>query len=373
LTNSGEVIQGYGIIGNGGLSFINDLAGTVRANVPGQTLQLNATGTVTNNGTFQGDNSTLSLISDPSNLAGNTLTGGTWTATNGGIVSFEGASNAIVTNDATLVLDGLGSEIQTRTGVGSTYQQVEQTLVTNNGTLVVTSNRNYSAANGMANNGMIELGGGTFTAPSLTNGPGASLTGFGTFSPTGGVTVANGALVSPGSAVIGQQIATLSFGTPLIMGVGGTMVFDLKNAPSAVAGTDYDTVDVTGALSVSSTPGSPFVIELRSINPTTGIPGLASFNPMQAYSWTLVSAGSISGFNAADFSFNTSAFQNPLNGGTFLVGETGNSLTLNFTPVPEPGTWLLMLGGLGAAALSISRRRSRWPGKNTPACARRAS
>jgi fibronectin-binding autotransporter adhesin len=184
------------------------------------------------------------------------------------------------------------------------------------------------------------------------------LSGFGMFSPTGGVTIANGAMVSPGSAVIGQQIATLSFGTPLNLGVGGTMAFDLKNAPSAVAGTDYDTVVVTGALTVSSSAGSPFIIELRSINPSTGIPGLANFNPMQAYSWTLVSAGSISGFNSADFSFNTSAFQNPLNGGTFLVGEVGSTLTLNFTPVPEPGTWALMLGGLGAVALSICRRRS---------------
>jgi hypothetical protein len=41
-----------------------------------------------------------------------------------------------------------------------------------------------------------------------------------------------------------------------------------------------------------------------------------------------------------------------------VVGEIGNTLTLDFTPVPEPGTWTLMLGGLGALAAAWRRRRS---------------
>jgi PEP-CTERM motif-containing protein len=359
LTNSGDVIEGYGIIGNGGLTLFNSLAGIIDANAPGQTLQINASGTVTNNGTFEGDQGILSLVSEPSNLSGNTLTGGTWIAADGGTVSFESTSNAIVVNDATLILDGPGSEIQTKTGAGNTYQQLEQTLTTNDGTLEVTSNRNFAASNGLSNSGLIQLGGGTLTAPSLANNPGGTLAGFGTFSPTGGVSIASGSQVSPGSAVTGQWIATLSFGTPLNLGAGGAYAFDLKNAPSAVAGTDYDTVNVSGALSVSATPGSPFSIDLRSVNPGTGNLGLANFNSTQSYSWTLVSAGSISGFNSADFSINTSAFQNSLNGGSLLVGENGNSLTLNFTPVPEPGTWSLMILGVGALSVAISRRSQR--------------
>jgi hypothetical protein len=366
LTNAGDVIEGYGIIGSGGLSLLNDLAGTILANVPGQTLQMSTAGTIANNGTFEGDGGILSLTSDPSNLAGGTLTGGTWAASNGGTLSFVSTASAIVVNDATLILDGAGSVIQTKTGAGNSYQQVEQTLTTNDGALEVTSNRNFTASNGLANNGLIQLGGGTLTAPSLTNNPGATLAGYGTFSPTGGVAVANGAQLSPGSSVAGQRIATLSFGTPLNFGTGGIFVFDLKNAPSAVAGTDYDTVNVSGALSVSATPGSPFAIDLRSINPVSGNLGLANFNSLQAYSWTLVSAGSISGFNTANFSIDTSAFQNSLNGGSFLVGESGNLLTLNFTPVPEPSTWVLMLGGAGSIAASI-RRRFRRVTRDVPA------
>jgi len=357
LTNVDNTIEGYGTIGNGGLSFLNDVAGLLLANVPMQSLQLNASGTATNLGTFQADDSTLSLTSSLTNFAVNTLTGGTWEASNGGTLSFDSPANAIDTNAATLVLNGPGSSIQTKTGAGGTYQQVEQTLTTNDGTLEVIGNRNFSGSNGLINNGVVQLGGGTLTAPSLTSNPGSVLSGFGTFSPAGGTTIGNGAEVSPGSAAAGQRIATLSFGTPLTFGPAGVYAFDLKNAPGAMAGTDYDTVSVSGVLSVTSTPGSPFSIAVESIDPASGNPGLANFNPAQPYSWTLVSAGSISGFNPADFSFNTSAFQNSLGGGSFSMGQLGNSLTLNFVPVPEPGTWALLLAGVAVVAIGARVRK----------------
>ena len=108
---------------------------------------------------------------------------------------------------------------------------------------------------------------------------------------------------------------------------------------------------------MTSTPGSPFSIAVESIDPASGNPGLANFNPAQPYSWTLVSAGSISGFNPADFSFNTSAFQNSLGGGSFSMGQLGNSLTLNFVPVPEPGTWALLLAGVAVVAIGARVRK----------------
>jgi hypothetical protein len=53
LTNVDNTIQGAGVIGNGGLTMINGPAGKILANVPGQTLVINGSGGVTNNGTMQ--------------------------------------------------------------------------------------------------------------------------------------------------------------------------------------------------------------------------------------------------------------------------------------------------------------------------------
>jgi len=43
--------------------------------------------------------------------------------------------------------------------------------------------------------------------------------------------------------------------------------------------------------------------------------------------------------------------------GSFSVGAIGNSLVVNFTPVPEPTTYVLMLAGLGVTVLGYRRRR----------------
>jgi hypothetical protein len=80
-----------------------------------------------------------------------------------------------------------------------------------------------------------------------------------------------------------------------------------------------------------------------------------------SYTWTLASASSgITGFNATNFILNiganngTNGFSNELNGGAFSISQSGNSLLLNFTAVPEPGTCLL--GGIGILAM-LRRRR----------------
>ena len=104
LTNVDNTIQGYGVIGNGGLKLINSTAGTILANAAGKTLLINGTGGLTNNGKMQVDGgSTMEVVGNLPN--------------NGKIVlgaSLAGAGHLIETgnytqtNNATL-LDTIGS------------------------------------------------------------------------------------------------------------------------------------------------------------------------------------------------------------------------------------------------------------------------
>jgi hypothetical protein len=321
--------------------------------------------TFTNTGTVAMDSPGYAYVGSTTgtltNLSSNALNGGTWIARDGSSVYLQETGSPIATNNATIVLDGANSNLFTLTGASSTYQSVDQTLTTNNGTLEVLSGRNFgtsSAHNPIANSGTIELGGGTFFSTTLANAPGSALTGSGTFNTaTGGVTIGNGVLLSPGSGASGGFTGTLAFNTTLTLGSGGSTTFDLVNASPATAGTDYDTTNVTGALTVSATSLAPFTVSLASINPGTGAPGLASFDPTQSYQWNLFSAGSISGFSASDFTLNWSSFDNSLGTGHFFVAENGNDITLNFSPVPEPSTWALMACGAAALGLLALRRR----------------
>lgn len=252
--------------------------------------------------------------------------------------------------------------IKTGTGI----QQLAGTSTYGGGTTV--------SAGALVASGSASLGTGTVSVQSgaelevsnsatLTNAlslaPGSTVGGTGAFAPASGVAIANGSIVRPGHTLSDyaseQFVGTLSFSS-VTLGGGGIYDFDIQNA-GGVAGTNYSTLNVSGALTLSATQGSPFQITLTSINPSTGTPGPATFDPTLAYSWTLVSAGSITGFDPTAFTFNTSGFQNPLGTGNFFVSENGNALDLNFTPVPEPSTWVLML--TGAAALGARLRRSK--------------
>jgi hypothetical protein len=370
ILNQGAINLGSGgssFYGNGsGFSFIN--SGTL--DEAGGTLYVGnyANDSFTNQpgGTVEINGGVLYMgygLSTVSNLASSTLTGGTWIAAGGGTLSFEGTTPIDTIGAGTTVeLNGAGSVIRTKSGVGPSYQTIEQTLVTNDGTLDVFSGRNFASTSaGITNNGTIQLGGGgIFTASSLANGPGSSLSGYGTFAPTGGTTVGSGVLVSPGIANPNSYVATLSFSTPLTLGGGGSGTFDVENA-SGTAGTGYDTIAVAGALTITATSGSPFTINLESVNPGTGTPGLATFNSAQPYSWTLLSATSIAGFSASDFLVNTSSFTNSLGVGVFSLSANSTDIFLNFTPVPEPSTWALLGIGAGALCAGALRRRGRDP------------
>lgn len=184
--------------------------------------------------------------------------------------------------------------------------------------------------------------------------------GFGTYNPPGGATIAGGVILSPGggfqNGIVLSQPGTVAFGGSLTLAGGGAFHVQLVSV-SGGNGSGWDYTNVLGALSITANPANPFTIKLVSLG-SDGSKGMVSdFNPYGTYSWQIIGAvGGINGFSPSDFTLDLSSFQNATNG-SFSVTQNNNFVDLNFTPVPEPATWALLLTGAGLIGLLARRRR----------------
>ena len=178
---------------------------------------------------------------------------------------------------------------------------------------------------------------------------GGRLSGHGTFSS--GVVLGTNSVVGPGSSV-----GTLTFASGLTLASGGLYEFEMQDALGG-PGIGWDFVQVSGPLTFTATTISPFTLNLISLNAGGASGNPANFNSNNGYSWAIASATSFVGFNPATMAINTSSFTSSLNGGVFSLSTSGNNLLLNFTPVPEPSTWALLLAGLGIVGFRKLRRR----------------
>lgn len=143
------------------------------------------------------------------------------------------------------------------------------------------------------------------------------------------------------------------------------------NDASGTAGTNWSLLNVNGPLTIGATPLAPFVIGVISLDQTNHLGPVFDFNATSSYSWEIVkTTGGITGFNPNAFFVTTTpgsagttesklAFLNSTGIGGFYVSENGNDLFLNFTPVPEPPTWIMLFGGTAALGVILYRRRRR--------------
>jgi len=285
---------------------------------------------------------------DVVNLTGNvTNTGGTLVGTgaslniaNGGSVSGPITTNGVLSvgnsgsQTFTAVIGGTGSVATT---AGNTTLSAPNTYTGGtaiSGGKIIVSNTTGSAT---GTGTVVVSNGGTIGGTGFISGP---------------LVLSSGGIVSPGNSP-----GTLSVGPTTFTG-GASFTFDINNT-TGTAGTNWDLLSISGSLTVAATGVSPFVINLVSLDSGNNAGLLQNFNSTQSYAWPFVTTTTgITGFSAGVFQYNASQFQNSLGTGFFFVSQNANNLVLNFTPVPEPSTWALLLTGLALAAFMFWRRRS---------------
>jgi autotransporter-associated beta strand protein len=311
LVGDTRSLQGA-ITNNAALTFAQATNGTYAGLVSG-------TGSVvkTNSGavTFSGANS----YSGGTLVAGGTLIGDTrslqGTITNTAAVTFSQTTNGSYTG----LMSGSGGTL-TKSGIG---------------TVTLTANNAYTGATTVGAGRLIVNGSQGSSAVTVSNG--ASLGGSGTV----------GALTVSGLLAPGNSIGTLSAGNTVFNG-GGSFeleMFDWVNS----AGTGWDLLAITGNLTLSNTSGSPFTINLVSLQ-NSSTPGLSTdWNQDVNFTNTFVTyTGTLGGtaFNANLFTVNTNGFQNPFSG-TFSITNVSGGLALLYTSAFVPSSTYTWNAGSG--------------------------
>lgn len=365
LTNATNTIQGYGIIGNSGLSVINGQSGTLLASVAGQTLLINGIGSLTNNGLMQANaGATLQVSSNLTNLTvsgGPVLAGGTYVMNNGTIQlsSLGTGGGELVANEASIILNGPGAQLTDAGGANALSDFVTNThgssfIVEGGNSLFVSPFQNFN------NYGFMDVGAGSslsmLTSPfnqdeggitqvdgqlhvsQLTMDVGTLLTGTGQVdgyvsnldsTVTPGDNAAPGTLTINGGYSQPYPASASSATLDILIGSSGSSLLNVNGAVTL-----NDTLSVASYNGFSPTAGETFDF----LNYTNGLSG--SFAELD-----------VSGLNLAPGLTASLDYSHPGEVLLDINGPTGGA-------TPEPGTLVMLVGGLSAILL-FSRRQVR--------------
>ena len=347
ITNAGTIIGGGSIPSPAGIVLRQD--GLADPNSTGTLNGVTYTGTGVAR-FIRGDGSAIQT-GEGNDVLNNS---GTITGNTGRAINMEGGNDTLniqggVASITGSIDGGTGTNTMNITlGAGNTFSY--SGTITNFNTSVQSGTFNYTGASTLGGN--VTVDGGTFKSNGGTV-TGTVTVNSGTVSGTNlsGVTlnIGAGATLSPGNSP-----GTLSTGSETWAG-GGSYLWEINalGLDGGAQGADpgWDFADITGSLTITANSGNKFNINLDSLTPLT------SWDNSQSYSFNLATAsGGIFGFDASDFLINTSAFDDlhSLGVGHFYVEQDGNSLELNFTPVPEPATI-----GIGIALMGVAFIRRR--------------
>jgi len=292
--------------------------------------------------------------------AGSTLTinqayDGTLYANIGGTpANFSGSDTASV--NASLVKSGAGQLTLSGT---NTYTG---TTTVKGGMLIAGSTTAFGTSAIVLDGGGIGAASGIVFTNAISFGAGGGTLG-------GNGTIASAITAGPQVKIApGNSPGQLTFTSNLTFAGGGTASFDIANfAGSAGSGWDQIVVSSTGAFALTATVANPFTIQVNSWSAANDALGALSTDFSSPASLAilqtsapitgLIGSGESGSSNLVLNLGNFTAYQ----AGTFSLSLSNDStaLLLNFTPVPEPSTGVLLGLGLVTVVAAVRRQRSR--------------
>lgn len=362
--------------GSGATSFVNLGASGVLPDSQDVTLDVGSNNSGSANFSLMGFNETINALNSAGtgtagrNVRNSASAASTATLTVGAGNGNGSFSGTITNGNASAVLNfaktGTGTQILSGTNsyTGTTVVNGGTLLVS--GTLTATGSVTASAGgtfrydnNSTALNRNVTLDGGKFSYNSSVNYAGTLTFNSGTIGGSNisnlNLTIGSGQIMAPGNST-----GTMAAGATTWAN-GGTFLFEINDA-TGTAGSTTAGWDLLNAASLDITAGAgQFTIQIASLDSLQVAGTALNFNDAGNYSWLFVDAGSaITNFNASQFVF-TDSFVNSTTG-TFSISQgTGldtDKLYINYSAaIPEPGTYAMLLGGLGL--LAFLRRRSK--------------
>ncbi|HEY0968116.1 MAG TPA: PEP-CTERM sorting domain-containing protein [Opitutaceae bacterium] len=356
LSGSGTYqLYGNTLTVSGGVSLSNfELAGGTLAGThtltgattwKGSSLSSSGTTTIPSGSTF-----TISTSADHDFNSRSLINNGTvnWQAG-----ALRTGSDGAVTNNATWN-DSAGSTFSNPFGGGASFTNAAGATYTKSGSGTAT----FSSV-AFTNAGTVEINGGTLafsggytqTAGSLflNNGnasassfslQGGTLKGSGTL--TGNVSLGGNLAASPVTFNVGTSPGQLTItGNLSLLSTAVTQI----ELGGTTQGTGYDFIDVTGTATLGGTLTLAFVSGFG-----TSVTNADTFTILRAGSFT----GAFTNISSGQYLTTTDGLAK------FLVTQNATTLQLSqFTPVPEPSTWTLLITGGGLSAWWQWRKRRR--------------
>jgi len=367
--NFTNAAAGSGRINLGSSNRVFDVGTGANMNVGWYLDATNASGAVTKNGS-----GTLTLSGNNTYTGTTTINAGTLQISGSGLLG-AGSYATAITNNGTFLYNGTNS--QTLSGVMSGSGDLTKS---NTGTLILSNNNTFTGATAV-NAGTLQIGtGGTSgslsSSSAITNSSNIvfnrsdtltqgtdfanSITGSGNITQSGSGTLILGTntysgatTVNAGTLQLSGNISSsaLTVGTGSIISIGNTTAaakasassitlqggsgyaFTIGNVNASVAGTDYDQLATAGVLTLNNTAANPFTIYI------SGTP--TGWNNTGTYSWDLMSAASVTGFNSANFTWNFDNFgiAGGNRTGTWDILNTGGLIQLTYAAATPNHFW----------------------------------